>query len=211
MPCTISSVALEADDVTAAEKLYAALGVADRVAVRPAEEPAAGFHGFTLSIVTSQPGNVDAYLDAAVEHGATLVKPGRKSLWGYGGTFTAPDGSTWTVASSSKKDSAPAALEHDDLVLLLGVDDVKAAKELHVERGFEVGRGFGSKYVEFASSDGITLALQSRQAVAKNAGVDPDGSGSHRLVIHSDAGECTDPDGYVWAAPVDRATTDPSS
>ena len=111
MPCTISSVTVEADDATAAEKLYAALGVADRVAVRRAEGPASGFHGFTLSIVTSQPANVDAYLDAAVAHGTTLVKPGRKSLWGYGGSFRAPDGSTWTVASSSKKDSAPAALE----------------------------------------------------------------------------------------------------
>jgi uncharacterized glyoxalase superfamily protein PhnB len=202
VPCTISSVSVETDDVPAAEKLYAALGVADRVAVRPAQAPASGFHGYTLSIVTSQPGNVDAYLDAAVQHGASLVKPGRKSLWGYGGSFRAPDGSTWTVASSSKKDTAPPALEHDDLVLLLGVGDVKAAKGLHVERGFEVGRGFGSKYVEFASAEGITLALQSRQAVAKNAGVDPDGSGSHRLEIHSDAGECTDPDGYVWIARV---------
>ena len=55
MPCTISAVAVEADDVTAAEKLYAALGVADRVVVRPADAPAAGFHGYTLSIVTAQP------------------------------------------------------------------------------------------------------------------------------------------------------------
>ena len=27
-----------------------------------------------------------------------------------------------------------------------------------------------------------------------------DGSGSHRLVINSDAGSFTDPDGYQWAA-----------
>ena len=100
MPCTISSVTVEADDATAAEKLYAALGVADRVAVRRAEGPASGFHGFTLSIVTSQPANVDAYLDAAVAHGATLVKPGRKSLWGYGGSFRAPDGSTWSRSTT---------------------------------------------------------------------------------------------------------------
>jgi predicted lactoylglutathione lyase len=35
------------------------------------------------------------------------------------------------------------------------------------------------------------------------AGVSPDGTGSHRLVISSDAGSFADPDGFVWeSAPV---------
>lgn len=204
MSTTISSLVVGADDVPAAERLYAALGVADRVEVAASDEPTEGFRGYTVSIVTSQPGNVDAYLGTAVEHGAALVRPGKKSLWGYGGTFRAPDGSTWTVATSTKKDSGPGVLEHDDLVLLLGVDDVKAARRCYVDRGFEVGKGFGSKYVEFSAPPaGITLALQGRRALAKNAGVDPEGSGAHRLVVRSTAGQFTDPDGYVWQPPVD--------
>ncbi len=202
MPATIGSVVVEADDVAAPERFYAALGLAERVGVRATDQPSSGFHGFTLSLVVPRPATADAWLNTAVELGATLVKPGRKSFWGYGGSFLAPDGSTWTVASSTKKDDGPGALEHDDLVLLLGVDDVKAAKHLHTERGFEVARSYGSRYVEFASPGaGFTLALQSRRAIAKNAGVDPEGSGSHRLVIHSDATELVDPDGYVWAPP----------
>jgi hypothetical protein len=39
-------------------------------------------------------------------------------------------------------------------------------------------------------------------ALAKDAGVSPDGSGLHRLVIGSDAGPFTDPDGFAWEAPV---------
>lgn len=37
--------------------------------------------------------------------GATALKPAAKSLWGYGGVVQAPDGTIWTVASSSKKDT----------------------------------------------------------------------------------------------------------
>jgi hypothetical protein len=34
--------------------------------------------------------------------------------------------------------------------------------------------------------------------LAKDAGVSPDGSGSHRIVIGSEAGSFTDPDGFAW-------------
>jgi hypothetical protein len=44
------------------------------------------------------------------------------------------------------------------------------------------------------------MALYGRRALA---GVSPDGTGSHRLVIGSDAGPFTDPDGFAWdAAPL---------
>ncbi|MDN6135776.1 MAG: hypothetical protein L0J03_16970 [Brevibacterium sp.] len=43
----------------------------------------------------------------------------------------------------------------------------------------------------------ITLAVQSRRAVAKNAGVDHEGSGSHRMTIVSTLGEFVDPDGFT--------------
>jgi len=149
--------------------------------------------------VVAQPANADALIDAAVAAGATVVKPAKKSLWGYGGVVQAPDGAIWTVATSSKKDTGPVALEYDDLVLLLGVEDVKAAKQFYVERGLKVGKSFGSKYVEFETPEQtIKLALYTRRAAAKNAGVDPEGTGSHRIAVLGDGGEFTDPDGFAW-------------
>ena len=42
------------------------------------------------------------------------------------------------------------------------------------------------------------LAVCVRRALAKDPGVSPDGTGSHRLTIGSDAGPFTDPDGFAW-------------
>jgi catechol 2,3-dioxygenase-like lactoylglutathione lyase family enzyme len=44
---------------------------------------------------------------------------------------------------------------------------------------------------------GFTLSLVVAQP-SKDAGVDVEGSGSHRLVVTGDAGPHTDPDGFVW-------------
>ena len=44
----------------------------------------------------------------------------------------------------------------------------------------------------------MKLALYGRRALAKDAGVPPQGTGSHRFVIGGDAGSFTDPDGFVW-------------
>ena len=41
-------------------------------------------------------------------------------------------------------------------------------------------------------------ALYGRRAAAKDAGVSPDGTGSHRMAIGSDAEPFTDPDGFAW-------------
>ena len=128
-----------------------------------------------------------------------MLKPVEKSFWGYGGVVQAPDGTIWKVATSSKKDTGPATREVDEVVLLLGVDDVKATKQYYVDRGLAVGKSFGSKYVEFdTTGSAVKLALYSRRAAAKDAGVSPEGSGSHRIVIGSDADAFTDPDGFVW-------------
>jgi hypothetical protein len=68
-----------------------------------------------------------------------------------------------------------------------------------VDHGLEVAKSFGRKYVEFDMPSGaVTLGLYGRRALAKDAGVAPDGSGSHRLVIGGDAGHFTDPDGFGW-------------
>ena len=193
------SLVIETADPASAEAFSRALGVAEHVSAHPSEEPTAGFRGFTLSLVCAQPGNVDALLRAALDAGATTLKPVKKSFWGYGGVVSAPDGTIWKFATSTKKDTAPARPEHDELVLLLGVADVKASKQFYVERGMDVGKSFGSTYVEFATPGApVKLALYGRKALARDAGVAPEGSGSHRLVVGSDGAAFTDPDGFAW-------------
>ena len=196
----IASVILEAHDPAAAGEFYAAaFGLGNRLQVRGTETPTSGFRGYILSLVVAQPGNVDALMDAATRHGATTLKAAQKSFWGYGGVLQAPDGAIWKIASSAKKDSGPATREINDFVLLLGVADVKATKQFYAERGMTVAKSFGSKYVEFEAPDGaVRLALYTRRAAAKDAGVDPAGSGSHRIAVRADGGAFTDPDGFVW-------------
>ncbi|MFE1989970.1 VOC family protein [Streptomyces parvulus] len=198
---SIDSVTLEVADAEAAARFYSdAFGLdASRVRVRASEAPSTGFRGFTLSLVVSQPGNVDALLAAAVDAGATVLKPAEKSLWGYGGVVRAPDGTIWQLATSKKKDTAPVGREFDEIVLLLGVEDVKASKQFYVDRGLGVGKSFGGKYVEFATGpDTVKLSLYKRRALAKVAGVDAEGAGSHRLVLNGETEPFEDPDGFAW-------------
>jgi predicted lactoylglutathione lyase len=197
---SIASVTLEVPDPSVADTFYtSAFGLGSQLTTRAAEAPTTGFRAFTLSLVVSQPANVDELVGAALDAGATTLKPVVKGFWGYGGTVRAPDGTIWKVATSSKKNTGPATRQIDDIVLLLGVEDVAASKRFYVDHGLTVGRSFGRKYVEFATAPSqIKLALYGRRALAKDAGVSPDGSGSHRIAIGSDAGSFTDPDGFVW-------------
>ncbi|MGW5760185.1 glyoxalase [Streptomyces tendae] len=198
---SIDSVTLEVADTEAAARFYSdAFGLdGSRVRVRASDDPTSGFRGFTLSLVVAQPGNVDALFTAAVEHGATVLKPAAKSLWGYGGVVQAPDGTVWQIATSAKKDTAPVTRDVDEIVLLLGVEDVKATKRFYVEQGLTVGKSFGGKYVEFATGpDTVKLSLYKRRALAKVAGVSADGTGSHRLVVSGGTCPFADPDGFAW-------------
>jgi hypothetical protein len=105
----------------------------------------------------------------------------------------------WKIATSAKKNSGPAAREIDDMVLLLGVADVAASKRFYLDQGLSVARSFGRKYVEFAApASTVKLALYGRRALAKDARLPQEGTGSHRIVIASNAGPFTDPDGFVW-------------
>jgi predicted lactoylglutathione lyase len=197
---SIESVVLEADDPRAAQAFYtAAFDLGARLAVRGSTAPTTGFRGFTLSLVVSQPATVDELIGGAVDAGASPLKPAKKSFWGYGGVVRAPDGTIWKVATSSKKNSGPATRQIDEVVLLLGVADVAASKRFYADHGLDVAKSFGRKYVEFASQ-GIKLALYGRPALAEDAGVSPDGAGSHRVIICGDAGTFTDPDGFAWDA-----------
>jgi catechol 2,3-dioxygenase-like lactoylglutathione lyase family enzyme len=197
---SIGSVTLEVPDPAAAGAFYtSAFGLGTELDLRASEAPTAGFRGFTLSLVVSQPANARSFIDAALDAGATALKPAAKSFWGFGGVVRAPDGAIWKVATSAKKDTGPAAREFDQFVLLLGVADMAASKQFYVDRGLAAGKSFGRKYVEFETGPApIKLALYGRRALAKDAGVAPEGTGSHRLVIGSDAGPFTDPDGFTW-------------
>ena len=195
---SIDSITLEVPDPAAANAFYAAaFDLGRELGLRASQTPTTGFRGFTLSLVASQPATVDELVGAALDAGATPLKPARKGFWGYGGVVRAPDGTIWKIATSSKKDTGPATREIDEIVLLLGVADVAASKRFYVDRGLEVARSFGRKYVQFATPN-VKLALYGRRALAKDAGVSPDGTGSHRIVIDSDAGPFIDPDGFAW-------------
>lgn len=193
-------VTLEVPKLADAERFYtAAFGLDDRLRLQSSDAPTSGFRGFAMSLVVGQPSTVDSLYGTAVEAGARPLKPVAKSLWGYGGVVQAPDGTIWTMASSSKKDTGPATREIDGVVLQLGAQDVPASRRFYVEHGFEVTKSYGRKYVEFSPpSSPVALSLYTRKALAKVARVPPEGSGSHRLVIASDAKPFTDPDGFVW-------------
>ncbi|MAU83501.1 glyoxalase [Gordonia sp. Z-3] len=204
---SIDALTLDVPDTAAAKAFYDnAFGIVDRLRFRTSDSPSSGFRGYVLSLVVPDPAVVDSLIGPAIDAGATVIKPAKKSFWGYGGVVAAPDGALWKVASSSKKETGAPARQIDDIVLLIGAADVAASKKFYVDHGLTVAKSFGRKYVEFAGgADAITLALYGRKAAAKDAGVDPAGSGAHRLQITSDAGAFTDPDGFVWQVHADVA------
>ena len=196
---SIESITLEVADPAAADRFYTDFGLGTQVGLCASEAPTTGFRGFTLSLTVSQPANVSCLINAALDAGARPLRPAAKSFWGYGGVVRAPDGTIWKVATSAKKDTGPATRQIDQIVLLLGVADVAASKRFYVDRGLAVAKSFGRKYVEFATATSpVKFALYGRRGLAKDAGVAPDGTGSHRLMIGSDAGSFADPDGFAW-------------
>jgi uncharacterized glyoxalase superfamily protein PhnB len=211
---SLAHVTLEVDDLVVAERFYtAAFGLGPQVRLRPAGAPTSGFRGFTLSLLVAQPATVDALFGAALHAGATSLKPAAKQFWGgYSGVVQAPDGTIWKIATSSKKNTGPATREIDEIALLLGVADFSASKRFYVDHGLQVAKSFARTYAEFDARPGhVKLGLYKRRALAKDAGVSPDGSGSHRLVIASDAGPFTDPDGFGWEGTDDERAGHQSS
>ncbi|MFF5921982.1 glyoxalase [Streptomyces flavochromogenes] len=206
---SVVSVTLEVADLPAARRFYSAFGVDTYVRLRASEAHSTGFRGFTLALTVSGPATVDSFVGAAVEAGATVLKPATKSLWGYGGVVQAPDGTIWKIATPAKRDTGPATREIDEVVLLIGVEDVKATREFYVGRGLTVAKSFGGKYAEFAPGQHspVKLALYKRRALAKDLGVPVEGTGSHRIVLGGTADGFTDLDGFAWEATESLAPT----
>ncbi|HEY2200875.1 MAG TPA: hypothetical protein VGH56_03225 [Solirubrobacteraceae bacterium] len=203
MDITIAALTLEVPDPVASQSFYeTALGVDSQVRARTAETPATGFRGFTISLVVGQPSTVDSLLETALAGGAKTLKPAKKGLWGYGAVAQDADGVIWKLATSAKKDTGPTTRKIDDLVLLIGAEDMGASKRFYVEHGLSVKRSFPGRYVEFAAPAGaIKLALYpGRAGLAKDAGVSPHGEGPHGIAVNSSAGRFSDPDGFSWDA-----------
>lgn len=202
---TIDSVTLEVADLEDARRFHeAAFGLDDRVRLQASTEPSAdGFRGFTLSLLTPGPATVDGFVSRALGAGAKELKPARGSLWGYGAVVQAPDGTVWQLTTSKKRDDGAATGRIDDLVLLLGVEDVRASKRFYEERGLAVTRSFGRKYAEF-DTGAVKLALYGRKALAARSGLAPEDTGPHRLRVDGDAGSFVDPDGFAWRPVADR-------
>ncbi|MCX5044975.1 glyoxalase [Aldersonia sp. NBC_00410] len=202
MTTTIEYITLEVADIDSAKRFYdRAFGLGDLLRFRASTAPTSGFRGCVLSLVVADSAVVDSFLGPAIEAGAKEIKPAKKSFWGYGGVIEAPDGTIWKVATSKKKPTGAPLRVTDDVVLLLGADDVAASKQFYIEHGFEVAKSYGRKYVQFTQpAQGITLGLYGRKGLAKDAGVDIEGSGSHRLVIGAGNSATTDPDGFGFQA-----------
>ncbi len=101
---TIDGLVLEVEDGAATEAFYKeAFELGDVLRVRESAAPTSGFRGYTVSLVASQPGSVDALVRSALDAGATEVKPVKKSFWGYGGVVRAPDGTLWKVAARPRR------------------------------------------------------------------------------------------------------------
>ena len=201
MNVTIDSLTLEVSDPAASQLFYeTALGVDSQIRARPPDTPATGFRGFTISLVVGQPSTVDSLLETALAGAAKVLKPAEKGLWGYGAVVQDADGVIWKLATSAKKDKAPATRKIDDLVLLIGAADLRSSKRFYVEHGLSVKRSFPGRYVEFdAPAGGIKLALYpGRAGLAKDAGIAPDGDGPHGIAVNSSAGQFSDPDGFRW-------------
>jgi predicted lactoylglutathione lyase len=139
----------------------AAFGLGNRVRVGASQAPTTGFRGFTMPLVVPRPAVVNSLIDSALAAGATAVKAAAKSLWGYGGIVQAPDGTIWTVASSSKKDTGPASRQIDAIMLQVGVADVAASKQFYLDHNFTVAKSYGRNYVEFETG-AVKLSLTGR-------------------------------------------------
>ncbi|WP_343949622.1 hypothetical protein, partial [Nonomuraea longicatena] len=146
-----------------------------------------GFRGFVLTYNLDQPAEVKAVMEAAVRHGAELLKPAKKALFGsFSGAFHAPDGSVWKLAAGTGKDTAPAAEypRPTETTVILGVKDPKTSRTFYEALGMKTDRDYGDKYIDFHPAEGASrLCLMQREVLAKDAGVVHEGSGFPAMVL----------------------------
>ncbi|WP_146115401.1 VOC family protein [Microbacterium sp. MYb62] len=190
-----------------------------RLRLEPGAGAAEGFPGFVVTYILAQPGEVRAVMEAAARHGAEILKPAKKALFGsFAGSFRSPDGVIWKLASQSNKDTtapspSPKPLE---TTVILGVSDPKKSVPFYVALGMTKDRDYGSKYIDFLPEEGsVRLCLMQSPVLAKDVGhrgrrVDTPPltlvrrstvtDGGAATPVDGDAETVTDPDGFRWAA-----------
>lgn len=169
-----------------------------------AEPDTSGFRGYILSCIVSQPSEVEALLDAAAQNGAKVLKPAKKGLFGgFHAVYQAPDGAIWKLSAAAKKDTGPAADPPlpTEAIVILGVAEPKASAAFYAALGLTVDRDYGNKFVDFQLTPGACrLGLMPRKELAKDAGVDADGSGFRAVVLHRRAESREEVDALLAAA-----------
>jgi predicted lactoylglutathione lyase len=163
-----------------------------------------GFRGYVLSTIVDQPSEVEALLDAAARGGAKVLQPAKKMLFaGFSAVYQAPDGAIWKLAAATRKNTGPAAQPPvpTETIAFLGVADLKASKSFYETLGMTVDRDYGTKFVDFQVRPGTCrLGLMPRKALAKDAGIDQEGSGSRAVVFNRRAGSREEVDAILSAA-----------
>ncbi|WP_211228494.1 VOC family protein [Glycomyces tenuis] len=169
-----------------------------------AEGAPSGFRGYVVSYVLKQPSEVEAVVEAAGRHGAKVLKPAKKALFGaFSGVFEAPDGSIWKVSAPTKKDTGPAGEPPvpTETAALLGVAEPKRSKTFYETLGMTTDRDYGDQYIDFLPAAGTCrFGLMTRAALAKDVGADEGGAGFRAVAFNRTAASRADVDALMERA-----------
>ena len=196
---SIESITLEAPDPAAAGRFYtAAFGLGTQLRLRASKAPTAGFRGFTISLTVSQPATVKGPIGAALDAGATPLKPATKQFWAATPASckprTGPSGRS-RPRRRRTPDRPPGRSTRSCCW---------APRTWPRANGSTPTAALPWRMPMAASSSRSPLHpmpsswRSTGDAAARDAGVSPDGTGSHRLMIGSDAGPFTGLDGFAW-------------
>jgi uncharacterized protein len=158
------------------------------------QAPTTGFRAFTLSYILESAEDVDQVLDRLARHGGRVSKPPRNAVWGYSAYVTDPSGYLWKIASSKRrpllgrKEAATSnghAINPQEVPITIGVADMKRTRDFYEQGlGLPIKKAFGSKFVMFSGEAGTSdLGVYKREALAKDAAVQPEGDGFHGFTI----------------------------
>ena len=95
------------------------------------------------------------------------------------------------MAAATRKDTGPAGERPvpTETVAVLGVAEPEAATAFYAAVGLTVDRDYGSRFIDVRLTPGTCrLGLMPRKALAKDAGIDEDGSGFRAAVVNRRAG-----------------------
>ncbi|MBV9411963.1 MAG: VOC family protein [Acidimicrobiia bacterium] len=177
------------------------------------EADGTGFRGAMTSLIFEEAAAVDALIESAQKAGGSVIKPAKSQLWGgYTGHVTDPDGHVWKIGSNhrpplfrgGKRQGAaplPTRPSPEETAVTLGCRDIKQSKAFYADGlGFLVDKSFG-KFCSFKAEEGATaLSLYTWEALADDAGVDPQGQGFRAMTLSYVASSSDEVDEVMSAA-----------